>query len=87
MGWEPQHSIDVEIIFITNKNSGQKIQQKIIVYEECLSFSPSPKGFDSQPSSQLVDLQIFTAPRVALKPLVPAFPCFSNIVVSLLEKV
>lgn len=35
---------------------------------------------------QLVDLQIFAAPRVALKPLVPAFPCFSNIVVSLLEK-
>ncbi|KAI4351406.1 hypothetical protein L6164_005775 [Bauhinia variegata] len=35
---------------------------------------------------QLVDLQIFAAPRVFLKPLVPAFPCFANVGVSLLEK-
>lgn len=35
---------------------------------------------------QLVDLQIFSTARIALKPLVPSFPCFSNIVVSLTEK-
>lgn len=35
---------------------------------------------------QLVDLQIFMAPRIKLKPLVPTFPCFANIVVSLMEK-
>uniref|UniRef100_A0A5B7A5P5 Putative synaptotagmin-3 isoform X1 n=1 Tax=Davidia involucrata TaxID=16924 RepID=A0A5B7A5P5_DAVIN len=35
---------------------------------------------------QLVDLQIFAAPRIILKPLVPTFPCFTNIVVSLMEK-
>ncbi|KAL6977208.1 Synaptotagmin-3 [Sarracenia purpurea var. burkii] len=35
---------------------------------------------------QLVDLQIFAAPRITLKPLVPTFPCFANIVVSLLDK-
>nr|QHT72835.1 synaptotagmin-3 [Vernicia fordii] len=35
---------------------------------------------------QLVDLQIFAAPRIALKPLVPTFPCFANIVVSLMER-
>ncbi|XP_061997727.1 synaptotagmin-3-like isoform X1 [Rosa rugosa] len=35
---------------------------------------------------QLVDLQVFAAPRITLKPLVPTFPCFANIVVSLLEK-
>ncbi|KAJ6727256.1 EXTENDED SYNAPTOTAGMIN-RELATED [Salix purpurea] len=35
---------------------------------------------------QLVDPQIFAAPRVALKPLVPTFPCFANIVVSLMER-
>nr|QHT72834.1 synaptotagmin-3 [Vernicia montana] len=35
---------------------------------------------------QLVDLQIFVAPRIALKPLVPTFPCFANIVVSLMER-
>ncbi|PON67979.1 Synaptotagmin-like mitochondrial-lipid-binding domain containing protein [Trema orientale] len=35
---------------------------------------------------RLVDLQIFSTARIALKPLVPSFPCFSNIVVSLMEK-
>ncbi|OIT31322.1 PREDICTED: synaptotagmin-3 [Nicotiana attenuata] len=35
---------------------------------------------------QLVDLQIFVAPRVTLKPLVPSFPCFANITVSIMEK-
>ncbi|KAG6696984.1 hypothetical protein I3842_09G176300 [Carya illinoinensis] len=35
---------------------------------------------------QLVDIQIFAAPRVVLKPLVPTFPCFGSIVVSLMEK-
>ncbi|KAG6573838.1 Synaptotagmin-3, partial [Cucurbita argyrosperma subsp. sororia] len=35
---------------------------------------------------QFVDLQIFAMPRLTLKPLVPTFPCFANIVASLLEK-
>ncbi|XP_027104965.2 synaptotagmin-3 isoform X1 [Coffea arabica] len=35
---------------------------------------------------QLVDIQIEAAPRITLKPLVPTFPCFTNIVVSLMEK-
>ncbi|KAJ7975054.1 synaptotagmin-3 [Quillaja saponaria] len=35
---------------------------------------------------QLIDLQISAVPRIALKPLVPTFPCFASIVVSLLEK-
>ncbi|XP_047336317.1 synaptotagmin-3-like [Impatiens glandulifera] len=35
---------------------------------------------------QLVDLQIFMQPRITLKPLVPTFPCFANISVSLLNK-
>ncbi|KAH9621047.1 hypothetical protein KSS87_022685 [Heliosperma pusillum] len=35
---------------------------------------------------QLVDLQIFITPRIHLRPLVPSFPCFANIVVSLMEK-
>ena len=37
--------------------------------------------------SQVVDLQIFATPRITLKPLIPSFPCFANIHVSLLEKV
>ncbi|TYI07710.1 hypothetical protein ES332_A10G245200v1 [Gossypium tomentosum] len=35
---------------------------------------------------QLVDLQIFMAPRITLKPLVPTFPCFATVAVSLLWK-
>lgn len=35
---------------------------------------------------QLADLQVFAAPRIALKPLVPTFPCFASVTVSLMEK-
>ncbi|KAG1353925.1 synaptotagmin-3 [Cocos nucifera] len=35
---------------------------------------------------QLLDLQIFLVPRITLKPLVPSFPCFANLSVSLMEK-
>lgn len=36
---------------------------------------------------QIVDLQVFASPRITLKPLVPTFPCFAKILVSLMEKV
>eukprot|EP00261_Vitis_vinifera_P022125 XP_010653582.1 PREDICTED: synaptotagmin-3 isoform X3 [Vitis vinifera] len=35
---------------------------------------------------QLTDLQISMVPRIVLKPLVPTFPCFASVVVSLMEK-
>ncbi|XP_057983473.1 synaptotagmin-3-like isoform X2 [Malania oleifera] len=35
---------------------------------------------------QLMDLHIIAATRIVLKPLVPAFPCFASIMVSLMEK-
>ncbi|XP_021660434.2 synaptotagmin-3 isoform X2 [Hevea brasiliensis] len=35
---------------------------------------------------QLLDVQVFAVPRITLRPLVPTFPCFSSLVVSLLEK-
>ncbi|XP_042471455.1 synaptotagmin-3-like [Zingiber officinale] len=35
---------------------------------------------------QLLDLQISLMPRVILKPLVPSFPCFANLSISLMEK-
>lgn len=44
------------------------------------------KAFGLKASIQVVDLQIFAAPRITLKPLVPSFPCFANIQVSLMEK-
>ncbi|OEL22142.1 Synaptotagmin-3 [Dichanthelium oligosanthes] len=37
-------------------------------------------------SVQLEDLHIMLTPRVILKPLVPSFPCFSNLCISLMEK-
>ncbi|KAL5200272.1 hypothetical protein ABZP36_021475 [Zizania latifolia] len=37
-------------------------------------------------SVQLLDLHIMMTPRVTLKPLVPSFPCFANLCVSLMEK-
>jgi hypothetical protein len=36
---------------------------------------------------QVIDLQVFAVPRITLKPLVPSFPCFAKILVSLMEKV
>ncbi|XP_059669668.1 synaptotagmin-3-like isoform X2 [Cornus florida] len=35
---------------------------------------------------QLVDLQVFAKLRITLKPLVATFPCFANIMVSLMKK-
>ncbi|KAH9671522.1 synaptotagmin-3 [Citrus sinensis] len=44
------------------------------------------KFFSLQITVQLLDVQIRAAPRIVLKPLVPAFPCFAGIAVSLMEK-
>ncbi|XP_076920188.1 synaptotagmin-2-like isoform X1 [Bidens hawaiensis] len=44
------------------------------------------KAFGLRPTVQVVDLQVFAAPRITLKPLVPTFPCFCKILVSLMEK-
>ncbi|KAJ7970451.1 synaptotagmin-3 [Quillaja saponaria] len=57
----------------------------IVLVVHMLSFQITVQGIDYAPF-QLVDLQIFVAPRIALKPLVPTFPCFANIVISLIEK-
>ncbi|KAK3033732.1 hypothetical protein RJ639_034507 [Escallonia herrerae] len=35
---------------------------------------------------QLIDLQVSGAPRITFRPLVPTFPCFGSILVSLMEK-
>lgn len=36
---------------------------------------------------QLIDPQIFMSLRVTLKPLVPTFPCFASVGMSLMDKV
>ncbi|XP_057504669.1 synaptotagmin-1-like [Actinidia eriantha] len=45
------------------------------------------KAFGLRATVQVVDLQVFASPSITLKPLVPSFPCFAKILVSLMEKV
>ncbi|OEL19472.1 Synaptotagmin-2, partial [Dichanthelium oligosanthes] len=44
------------------------------------------KAYGLKGTAQVVDLQVFALPRITLKPLVPSFPCFAKILVSLMEK-
>ncbi|KAJ6767830.1 EXTENDED SYNAPTOTAGMIN-RELATED [Salix koriyanagi] len=66
--------------------------EKDLVMEPAIRWAGNPtivlvlKFMSLRVTVQLVDPQIFAAPRVALKPLVPTFPCFANIVVSLMER-
>ncbi|KAF5947382.1 hypothetical protein HYC85_013339 [Camellia sinensis] len=66
--------------------------EKELVMEPAIKWAANPnvivvvKLLSVRITVQLVDLQIFAAPRITLKPLVPSFPCFANIVVSLMEK-
>ncbi|ONK80535.1 uncharacterized protein A4U43_C01F18910 [Asparagus officinalis] len=67
-------------------------EEKELIMEPSLKWAGNPnvtvvvKAFGLKATAQLVDLQIFAAPRITLKPLVPSFPCFANILVSLMEK-
>ncbi|XP_044509247.1 synaptotagmin-3-like [Mangifera indica] len=66
--------------------------EKELVMEPAMRWAGNPnivlviKLLSLQITVQFVDLQIFAAPRLTLKPLVPAFPCFGKISVSLMEK-
>lgn len=66
--------------------------EKELIMEPCLKWAGNPnvtigvKAFGLKATAQVVDLQVFAQPRITLKPLVPAFPCFANIYVSLMEK-
>ncbi|XP_065872369.1 synaptotagmin-3 isoform X2 [Euphorbia lathyris] len=66
--------------------------EKDLVMEPVMRWAGNPdivlvlKLMSLQFTVQLVDLQIFAAPRITLKPLVPTFPCFANIEVSLMER-
>ncbi|CAM6123407.1 unnamed protein product [Calypogeia fissa] len=67
-------------------------QEKELIIEPSLKFAGNPniivavKAFGLKATVQLVDVQLFATPRVTLKPLIETFPCFSKIVVSLMEK-
>ncbi|XP_061372465.1 synaptotagmin-2-like isoform X2 [Gastrolobium bilobum] len=66
--------------------------EKELIMEPSVKWAGNPnvtiavKKFGLKATIQVVDLQVFLAPRITLKPLVPSFPCFANIYVSLMEK-
>lgn len=66
--------------------------EKELIIEPVLKWAGNPnisiavKAFGLKATVQVVDLQVFATPRITLKPLVPSFPCFANIYVSLLQK-
>lgn len=66
--------------------------EKELIMEPCLKWAGNPnvmvavKAFGLKATAQVVDFQVFAAPRITLKPLVPSFPCFAKIFVSLMEK-
>ncbi|MFS7937492.1 putative C2 domain, synaptotagmin-like mitochondrial-lipid-binding domain, C2 domain superfamily [Helianthus anomalus] len=65
---------------------------KELIMEPCLKWAGNPnvhvavKAFGMRPTVQVIDLQVFASPRITLKPLVPSFPCFCQIHVSLMDK-
>ncbi|XP_030523168.1 synaptotagmin-1-like [Rhodamnia argentea] len=66
--------------------------EKELIMEPSLKWAGNPnitvavKAFALKATVQVVDLQVFASPRITLKPLVPSFPCFAKIFVSLMEK-
>ncbi|XP_028072961.1 synaptotagmin-2-like isoform X1 [Camellia sinensis] len=67
-------------------------EEKELIMETSMKWAGNPnitvvaKAFGLRASVQVVDLQVFACPRITLKPLVPTFPCFAKILVSLMEK-
>lgn len=67
--------------------------EKELILEPSFKWAANPnilvgiKAFGLRPTIQVVDLQVFASPRITLKPLVPTFPCFCKILVSLMDKV
>ncbi|KZV33163.1 synaptotagmin-2 [Dorcoceras hygrometricum] len=67
-------------------------EEKELIMELGLKWAGNPnilvavKAFGLRATIQVLDLQVFASPRITLKPLVPSFPCFANIHVSLMEK-
>lgn len=66
--------------------------EKELVFEFAVRWAGNPnivvalKLLSLKISAQLVDFQVAATARATLKPFVPTFPCFSNIVVSLTKK-
>ncbi|XP_061342089.1 synaptotagmin-2-like [Gastrolobium bilobum] len=97
----PKYKIDsVEFVTLTLGSlpptfQGMKVyvtDEKELIMEPSIKWAGNPnvtlavKAFGLKATIQIVDLQVFLSPRITLKPLVPSFPCFANIYVSLMEK-
>nr|XP_043613151.1 synaptotagmin-2-like [Erigeron canadensis] len=97
----PQYKIDeVEFDSLTLGTlpptfQGMKVyttDEKELILEPSFKWAANPniliaiKAFGLRPTVQVVDLQVFASPRITLKPLVPTFPCFCKILVSLMDK-
>ncbi|KAL6517433.1 Arf guanine nucleotide exchange factor syt1 [Orobanche minor] len=67
-------------------------EEKELIMEPSLKWAGNPnvavavRAYGMKATVQVVDLQVFAQPRITLKPLVPSFPCFAKIFVSLMEK-
>ncbi|BAT09180.1 Os09g0538800, partial [Oryza sativa Japonica Group] len=67
-------------------------EEQELIMEPSLKWAANPnvtvvvKAYGLKATVQIVDLQVFASPRITLKPLVPTFPCFAKILVSLMEK-
>eukprot|EP01018_Ginkgo_biloba_P031328 Gb_10239 [translate_table: standard] len=67
-------------------------QEEDMILEPAFRWAGNPnvivavKAFGLRATVQMVDLQVFVIPRVTLKSLVPTFPCFAKILVSLMER-
>ncbi|KAL8128935.1 hypothetical protein V2J09_018090 [Rumex salicifolius] len=67
-------------------------EEKELIMEASMKWAGNPnilvavKAFGFRATVQVVDLQVFAHPRITLKPLVPTFPCFAKICMSLMEK-
>lgn len=66
--------------------------EKELIMEPAVKWAGNPnitvvvKAYGLKATAQVIDLQVFALPRITLKPLVPSFPCFAKIVVSLMDK-
>ncbi|XP_051132754.1 synaptotagmin-1-like [Andrographis paniculata] len=67
-------------------------EEKELIMEPSMKWAGNPnvavsvRAYGLKATVQVVDLQVFAQPRITLKPLVPSFPCFAKILVSLMEK-
>ncbi|KAF3335217.1 synaptotagmin-2-like isoform X1 [Carex littledalei] len=66
--------------------------EKELIMEPSVKWAGNPnitvvvKAFGLKATAQIIDLQVFAVPRITLKPLVPSFPCFAKMNVSLMDK-